>query len=226
MRSAAHLVRRAAVRDADRGGSAPGRRGRRRGHRRRRQRHRRRARSRAARAARRALRAQRPRVRRERQLERNDPRRRALPAAGAAGHRDVVPRLGVHPAHRAAPALSHPVPDAAAKRRSGARDGRAHRRVLPGVRRLPAAEARQAALPPRRDRDRAPRARPRRLAMSAGVTFDEWGVDGARLCVYRRGRRHRARRPRPRPHDGRAVARCPDPTPLAAPATSSRRGTA
>ncbi len=174
-------------------------------HRRGRQRHGRRARPRAARAASGALRAKRPRVRRERQLERDDPRRRPLPALGAERDGDLVPRLRLHPAHRAAPALPHPVPDAAPERRAGAGDVRAHRRVLPRVRRLPAAQARRAPLPPRRERARAPRARARGLARRRGHVRRVGGRRRAPLRAERR-RRHRARRARPRAHD-RGVGR-------------------
>ena len=153
-------------------------------HRRRRERHGGRARRDPARAQGGALRAQRSRLRRERQLERHDPRRAALPHVRPARHRDVVPRLGPHPGDRAAPALPHPVPDAHRARREGPSHARPRRRVLRRVRPLPAAEARQAARAPHaRTSSARARAGPRRRSWPGGVTFDEWGIDGARLCV-------------------------------------------
>ena len=188
---------------ADAGGAARRRR-RRRDHRRRRQRHRRRAR-RALRGLKVAL------------FERND---LAFGASGNSSgmihggarylthdpqrHRDLVPRLGAHPGDRAAPALPHPVPDAdRARRRAGASRStlvdaffeaydsyQPLKRGKPHARLTPDELARARAGPRGGD------------AARAASRFDEWGIDGARLCVanavdaIERGAERLARTPR------------------------------
>ncbi len=119
-----------------------------------------------------------------------------------------MPRLGLHPAHRAAPALSYPVSDAPEERSAGTRDGRAHRRVLSRVRRLPASQAGRTPLPPRRERHGAPRAGARRLVRGRDHLRRVGGRRRAPLRA-RSDRRHRERRPRARAHDGRVDRAAP-----------------
>ena len=145
-----------------------------------------------------ALRAQRPRVRRERQLERDDPRRPALPHVRP--RRDVQARAstpGTSSASRRTSLFRIPFLMPVQRRFGSKVDALRARRVLRRLRQVPAAQARQAPRAARRRRGAHARAGARRRARGRRHLRR---VGHRRRAPLRRQRGRRARARRRDPH--------------------------
>ncbi len=132
----------------------------------------------------------------QRQLQRDDPRRPALPDLRPRRHR--APRAATPGTSSRSRRISCSASrsscrsNALATARGSCSD--ALRRVLRALRQLPAAQARQAPRAAQRGRAPSARAGARRRSIG-GITFDEWGIDGARLCIGQRRRRRSSTAP-------------------------------